>query len=143
MLLDKVTKKYLKLLNVKADNVQNKRATRNNPETVPNNPEHYPITQIKKYPITIFCRSVSRTVIVFLLHWCMLLNIISHSINIIIFFTVLLYCAMCPSEMITMRSLMKKYHGTTIVYQGKQWYTMVNSDIPWYTMLYITCTMVH
>ena len=27
----------------------------------------------------------------------------------------------------------KKYHGTTMVYHGKQWYTMVQ----------ITCTMVH
>ena len=28
---------------------------------------------------------------------------------------------------------MKKYHGTTMVYHNKQWYTMVD----------ITCTMVH
>ena len=49
-----------------------------------------------------------------------------------LFISVLLYCAMCPSEMTTMRSLMKKYHGTTVVYHGKQWYTLVNSGIPWY-----------
>ena len=46
------------------------------------------------------------------------------NIIIIYFFSVLLYCAMCPSEMTTKRSLMTKYHGTTMVYHGKQWYTM-------------------
>ena len=34
---------------------------------------------------------------------------------------------MCPSEMTTMWSLIKKYHGTTMVYHGKQWYIVVNS----------------
>ena len=36
-------------------------------------------------------------------------------------------------KMTTKWSLMKKYHGATMVYHDKQWYTM----------LHITCTMVH
>ena len=48
------------------------------------------------------------------------------------FLSVLLYCAMCPSEMTTKWSLMTKHHGTTMVYHGKQWYTMVHITLPWY-----------
>ena len=61
------------------------------------------------------------------------LNIICHSVNIIIniFSSVFINCAMSPSEMTTMRSLMKRYHGTTMVYHGEQQYTMVNSGITW------------
>ena len=53
---------------------------------------------------------------------------------------------MCPSEMTTMRSLIKKYHGTTMVYHGKQWYIMVNSGNhgkQWYTMVHYIHTTVH
>ena len=52
----------------------------------------------------------------------------------------------------TMRSLMKRYHSTTMVYHGEQWYTMVNCGIPWwivvyhgkqwYTIVHITCNVV-
>ena len=48
---------------------------------------------------------------------------------IIIFFSVLLYCAMCPSEMTTKAVPYEKVQWYN---HGIPWYTMVNSGIPWY-----------